>query len=159
MSIFNIFRNKETEESVIKKQIRKFEKLQLKNTYIVHSSVCSVIKISSLEINIVNYINLLKGAINEINNNSISLGMYMNRQLQEVTISQFFIYNGKYIDTKLYLEEFNKVCIEFLNLYEEKNSITNKDFNTEKNLNLYSIVVNNISSLCTELSNVFEENK
>lgn len=159
MSIFNIFKNKKAEESVIKKQIRKFDKLKLKDTYIVHSSVCSINKVLTLETNIVKYINLLKGAINEINNNSISLGMYMNKQLHEVTISQFFINDGRYIDVNLYLEEFNKLCIEFLNLYDEKNSIINKDFYTEKNLNLYSVVVNNISSLCTELSNVFEENK
>lgn len=157
--MFNFFKNKNKEETVIQKQIKAFEKLKIKNAYKVHSSVYGFKKLLSLEYNIVSYIKLLKGAINEINNNSISLGLYMNKELHEVTISQFFINNNKYIDVNLYTEEFNKVCIEFLTLYDQKNSILNKDFNTEKNIYLFSIIVNNISSLCTELSNVFEENE
>lgn len=159
MSIFNFFKNNNIEESVIQKQIKVFSKLKINNTFYAHSSICSITKVLSLEQNIIGYINLLKGAIHEININSISLGMYMNKELHEVTISKFFINNNKYVDVNIHLEEFNKLCIEFLTLYEEKNSILDKDFNTQKNIRLFSIIVNNISSLCTELINVIEENE
>ncbi len=157
--MFKFLTNKKKEESVIQKQIKVFENLKIKNAHKVHSSVHGIRKILSLEYNIVSYIKLLKGAINEINNNNISLGIYMNKELREVTISQFFINDNKYIDVNLYLEEFNKICIEFLILYNNKNFILDKDFNTEKNLYSFSIIVNNISSICTELTNVFKEDE
>lgn len=159
MSIFSFFKNKNNEESVIQKQIKAFEKLKIKNSYNAYSSMCNIIRILTLEQNIVSYIRLLKGAINELNNNSISLSISMNKQLHEVTVSQFFLNDGKYIDTDLYIKEFNKLCVEFLTIYEQKQSIPNKDFNTQKNISLYSVLVNNVSSLCTELTNVFEENE
>ncbi len=159
MSIFSFFKNKNNEESVIQKQIKAFEKLKIKNSYNAYSSMCNIIRILTLEQNIVSYIRLLKGAINELNINSISLAISMNKQLHEVTVSQFFLNDGKYIDTDLYIKEFNKLCVEFLTIYEQKQSIPNKDFNTQKNISLYSVLVNNISSLCTELTNVFEENE
>lgn len=159
MSIFSFFKNKNNEESVIQKQIKAFEKLKIKNSYNAYSSMCNIIRILTLEQNIVSYIRLLKGAINELNINSISLSISMNKQLHEVTVSQFFLNDGKYIDTDLYIKEFNKLCVEFLTIYEQKQSIPNKDFNTQKNISLYSVLVNNVSSLCTELTNVFEENE
>lgn len=159
MSIFSFFKNKNNEESVIQKQIKAFEKLKIKNSYNAYSSMCNIIRILTLEQNIVSYIRLLKGAINELNINSISLAISMNKQLHEVTVSQFFLNDGKYIDTDLYIKEFNKLCVEFLTIYEQKQSIPNKDFNTQKNISLYSVLVNNVSSLCTELTNVFEENE
>lgn len=157
MGLFSFFTSTKKELSILEKTIEDFNKLKIVNPSFIYSSDMSIYKISSLHNNIINYTHFLKGVINDITNNNLGITQSMSRVEQEVNIYDFFLdNNNNYIDVVMCLDKFNKTCIEFLTLYEEKNSIINKDFNTEKNLYLSSVIVNNVSYICKELINATE---
>lgn len=157
MSLFSFFTSNKKELNVLERTIEDFNKLKIKNTSFVYSSEMSVYKISSLQNNIINYTNFLRRVIDDINTNTLNITLYMSKETKDISISSFFLDNdNNYIDVEMYLNSFNKICVEFLTLCNEKNSTFDKDFNTEKNLYLSSIIINNISYICKELINATE---
>ena len=157
MSLFSFFISDKKQLSILEKTIEDFNKLKIVSSSIVYSSDMSLYKINSLHNNIIEYTYFIKGIINDITVNNLIMTQHISKLEREVSIYNFFLdSNNNYINVITHLDNFNKTCIEFLTLYEEKNSIINKDFNTERNLYLSSILVNNVSYICKELINVFK---
>lgn len=157
MSLLSFFTSNKKELSISEKTIKDFNRLKVVDSSIIYSSDMSVYKISSLCGNIIDYTFFIKGIINDITINNLIITQCKDKKEKEVSVYNFFLDgNNNYINVIKQLDNFDKICIEFLTLYEEKNSITNKDFITEKNLYLSSNIVNNVSYICKELINVFE---
>jgi hypothetical protein len=146
------FKPKAVKKSQLTLVAEAFAQIKPQSLSNVFSSDMSIRRLTVCKSSIEEYTELLRLAISAIEHDKLLYNAQLELHVQSVYIRDFFT-------TKKHMTlepvkasgEFISLCITFLKLYEDKERLSEKSFNLEKNLLLTQQVISNLCILSKEL--------
>lgn len=145
--MFQFFKRKKIEIPIVsryQKTVIAFRDIQTAEMKRVYSSDMTLLSMSPIKKDIISYISLLDRLTIHLSSNA-HIGEYLlNDKHEDVLIRDFFVDTEGYaIDPIESTNRLIKSACQFINTYEKKESLTDKDYITEKNLHIcYKVIVN-----------------
>ena len=140
--------------SIYKAQLYLIDRIDTSKFYSVYSSKYSVVQLTTLYDDILKYNNFLKEFLDKTPQDIYIPTYNINRTITSVSLKNWFIVNGSYIDTVSYISSFLSNAKDFIELYEHWSEQKDVPFNTRKNIDNAKPVLNNLFTLLEELTNV-----
>lgn len=140
--------------SIYKAQLYLIDRIDTSKFYSVYSSKYSVVQLTTLYDDILKYNNFLKEFLDKTPQNIYIPTYNINRTITNVSLKNWFIVNGSYIDTVSYISSFLSNAKDFIELYEHWSEQKDVPFNTRKNIDNAKPVLNNLFTLLEELHHV-----
>ena len=140
--------------SIYKAQLYLIDRIDPSKFYSVYSSKYSIVQLTTLYDDIHKYNNFLKEFLDKIPQNIYIPTYNINRTITSVSLKNWFIVNGSYIDTVSYISSFLSNAKDFIELYEHWSEQEDVPFNTRKNIDNAKPVLNNLFTLLEELHHV-----
>ena len=140
--------------SIYKAQLYLIDRIDTSKFYSVYSSKYSVVRLTVLYDDIHKYNNFLKEFLDKTPQDIYIPTYNINRTITSVSLKNWFIVNGSYIDTVSYITSFLSNAKDFIELYEHWSEQEDVPFNTRKNINNAKPVLNNLFTLLEELHHV-----
>ncbi len=140
--------------SIYKAQLYLIDRIDTSKFYSVYSSKYSVVQLTTLYDDILKYNNFLKEFLDKTPQDIYIPTYNINRTITTVSLKNWFIVNGSYIDTVSYISSFLSNAKDFIELYEHWSEQKDVPFNTRKNIDNAKPVLNNLFTLLEELYHV-----
>ena len=140
--------------SIYKAQLYLIDRIDPSKFYSVYSSKYSIVQLTTLYDDIHKYNTFLKEFLDKTPQDIYIPTYNINRAITSVSLKNWFIVNGSYIDTVSYISSFLSNAKDFIELYEHWSEQEDVPFNTRKNINNAKPVLNNLFTLLEELYHV-----
>ena len=142
---------KKTKECKYASIILSLDQINIEIVKRAYSSEYSLIAIPSIAPSINQYVILLDLVLNAFKSDTLLHFSIINQEVAMVSLSNFYLNKGSYIDTVELTKEFICKAKEFINLYKTLEQ-ADKTFVIEKNLCITAVIVNNIPVLAASIS-------
>lgn len=133
--------------SLLSNVIAEIEQYKLYATINPYSSDKSLVKLITLFGTLYEYRLALVSYIDYLTQDTLVPRYRIPATMLQIYLRDFFTHDKKFIDVVEELSIFLEVCQQYLTLYEEKENLLDKSFNTEKNLLLLQTVTNNVITI------------